>query len=144
MASDKISLRNGGLEGALVLLDLKIPEYYVGEPGYQSGPDRRRVIAFKNPDLIMTIYPDEGSENTIIMKTPQAYDAEFRQEVKSDAFLHAPYLREEGRLYRKIMSCYPAIKGLTESDLEREINAISERRKRDFEEGQRIMREKRT
>ena len=143
MASDKISLRTGGLEGAVVLLDLKIPEYSAG----RCSSMKRRLLAFKNPDLIMTIYLDSAvfdDGNPIFMQSPQAYDAEFRQKVKKDAVLYGTYLKEEGKLYRKIMSCYPAIKGLTESDLEQEINLISEKSKRDFEDSMRSMREKRT
>jgi hypothetical protein len=132
----RMFMKNGGLERALILLDLEVPGYYVDK---EAGQDQRRILALHNPDLIMIIYGDSPNKNDegfhFSLESPEEYDASFREWANNEgnAVLKPNFLREEGKLYRKLMSIYPGVEMLLENELERIIKDKKEKSRIDFE-----------
>jgi hypothetical protein len=103
-----VCIREGTLTGAQAVLDFTVPPYRVRGEGISM---ERRFIAFRNPDIIMTIYDDptyaENETSCMVQKTPEQFDTNFRSyNIKGLGFVGVGMALEEWKIYRKIMGCY--------------------------------------
>lgn len=133
-----VTIRKGNLRNASIKADFKVSNY-IGDDNA-----KKRVILFGNPDMILTIRDCTGDAS---LSTPDSYDYGYRVNLEDDcdnirgdcddirlgegriSFKSRRWcsgslnrVRQEGKLYRRVMSFYPNISMLTERELEKMIN----------------------
>jgi len=108
---------SGRLEGARVIGDMSIPEYWADE----HGRPHTRMILFKNPDRIMVMM--EGS--LVGFHSPKAYLRNFLSE-REEAKYHPIYINRELEIARRVLAPYDLSSRLPEPFTKDEIKEIRE------------------
>lgn len=100
---NSVSWEDTGLEGAVVLFDIMVPEY---TPTNGLKVYERRITAFRNPDLIMVQSMDPKKRGLEPM-TPAWYVSLFETTAAGAGWpKENPYLTEEKKLVDKVTEAY--------------------------------------
>lgn len=100
---DSVSWEDAGLEGAVVLFEIKVPEYTP-----TNGPKvyERRITVFRNPDLIIVQSMDPKKRRLKPM-TPAWYVSLFETTAAGAGWpKENPSLTEEKKLVDKVTKAY--------------------------------------
>lgn len=111
MTDESLKWENAGLEGALVLFDIRIPEYRFPPETkpHVLGRYERRIIGFRNPDLLLINQLDGLDRDHIKTQTPEEYIKLFEEKREKDhrhTDLYEQSYREEEKLTKMIASAY--------------------------------------